>query len=153
MSGQGTVGLEIADELDRRRIIPDHLVLNVSGGGLAAGVSEALRNRFETLDISIVEPSGRNKMAHTLSKTTDPYRAPVTSTVMDALAGPTVGKHTRYALARHKPRTLTVSDTQALSLPWLQPSPRCDSSSNLAAQQPWGPCSPALRFMLVKPSS
>ena len=41
MAGQGTCGLEIAEQLNALQVVPDAVVINCSGGGLASGVAEA----------------------------------------------------------------------------------------------------------------
>lgn len=119
MSGQGTVGLEIVAELEARGIVPDELVLNCSGGGLAAGVAEVMRAAHPHLGVSLVEPAGRDKMAQAIAAdaagTESAYRLPAEPTVMDALAGPSAGRLTRAALAKHHPRMRTVTDAEALA--------------------------------------
>jgi threonine dehydratase len=42
MAGQGTVGLEIVEQISQRAVRPDALVVNCSGGGLASGVVTAV---------------------------------------------------------------------------------------------------------------
>ena len=113
MSGQGTVGLEIAEDLDRYGITPDAVLVNASGGGLASGVIEILRDRYPSIDAIIVEPAGRDKLGQSLAIGRPVSLAP-SSTIMDALAGPSVGEKTLSALARHRIRAVTVTDDQAL---------------------------------------
>ena len=113
MSGQGTVGLEIAEDLDRYGITPDAVLVNASGGGLASGVIEILHDRYPSIDAFIVEPAGRDKLAQSLALGRPVSLAP-SSTIMDALAGPSVGEKTHSALARHRIRAVTVTDDQAL---------------------------------------
>ena len=46
IAGQGTVGLEIANDLDRLDLEPDQVLICCGGGGLTAGTAVALRSRF-----------------------------------------------------------------------------------------------------------
>ena len=46
MAGQGTVGLEIVEQISQRAVRPDALVVNCSGGGLASGVVTAVAQAF-----------------------------------------------------------------------------------------------------------
>ena len=47
VAGQGTIGLELADQAPEAETV----LIPIGGGGLAAGISLALRERFETLRI------------------------------------------------------------------------------------------------------
>ena len=56
IAGQGTVGLEILEQLGRA---PDLVVVPVGGGGLLAGRRELLRERHPETRVVGVEPAGR----------------------------------------------------------------------------------------------
>ena len=55
IAGQGTVAVEILDQLGRE---PDLLVIPVGGGGLLAGVAEWLGEKHPAVEITGVEPVG-----------------------------------------------------------------------------------------------
>jgi threonine dehydratase len=55
IAGQGTVAVEILDQLGRE---PDLLVIPVGGGGLLAGVAEWLGERHPAVEVTGVEPVG-----------------------------------------------------------------------------------------------
>ncbi|TCN22782.1 threonine/serine dehydratase [Sinorhizobium americanum] len=57
VEGQGTVGLEIVEDLGKCGILPDAAFVPTSGGGLLAGVAICLRSAFDNLRITGVEPS------------------------------------------------------------------------------------------------
>jgi threonine dehydratase len=58
IAGQGTVGLEILDDLpDVRRI-----VVGVGGGGLCAGIAAAVRGRGSSAEIVGVQPAGADTL-------------------------------------------------------------------------------------------
>ncbi|MET0854674.1 MAG: threonine/serine dehydratase [Microterricola sp.] len=115
MSGQGTVGLEMSEELDRLDIRPDAVVVNASGGGLASGVIEAMTNAFPHIASYVTEPAGADKVADSLRLHSPQTLDVVPDTVMDALAGPSVGKKTFAALSRHSITGLTVTEEQAMA--------------------------------------
>lgn len=56
MSGQGTVGLEIADQLDGLGIVADTLYCPVGGGGLIAGIATAMEIRSPQTAVYAAEP-------------------------------------------------------------------------------------------------
>lgn len=56
MSGQGTVGLEIAESLHERGIWADAVLCPCGGGGLVAGVATAMNALSPTTDVYAVEP-------------------------------------------------------------------------------------------------
>ena len=60
IAGQGTVGLEILDQLGRA---PDVVVVPVGGGGLLAGVATLLREREPGIRVVGVEPAGAASMS------------------------------------------------------------------------------------------
>lgn len=59
IAGQGTVGLEILDDIDGN---PDFLVMAVGGGGLAAGVGSVFKQLSPETLVYGVEPSGAPAM-------------------------------------------------------------------------------------------
>jgi threonine dehydratase len=64
IAGQGTVGLEILDELpDARRI-----VAGVGGGGLLSGIAAAVRGRGSTADVVGVQPKGADNLRPSLAE-------------------------------------------------------------------------------------
>jgi threonine dehydratase len=62
-AGQGTVALEILDQLGRA---PDVVVVPVGGGGLLAGVATLLRERHPEVRVVGVEPAGAASMTAAL---------------------------------------------------------------------------------------
>ncbi|MGY0064020.1 threonine ammonia-lyase [Streptomyces sp. LZ34] len=115
MAGQGTVGLEIAEQARELGLTPDTVLVNCSGGGLAAGVITALNHEFEGLANHIVEPAGFDKMARSLAtgRVCSNPRPP--GGVMDAISGPVAGARPLAVLSRHEVTGLTVTDEEALA--------------------------------------
>ena len=65
IAGQGTVGLEILDQI---KMPVDYLFLPVGGGGLAAGVSTVFKALSPQTKIIGVEPAGAPSMSESLKK-------------------------------------------------------------------------------------
>src|SRR3981189_3426328 len=58
IAGQGTVGLEIAEDMTALGLTPDIVVAPASGGGLIAGVATAIKARFPQAVLIVAEPEG-----------------------------------------------------------------------------------------------
>jgi threonine dehydratase len=107
VAGQGTAGLEIAEQLGRK---PEQVLVPCGGGGLGAGIALALP---ET-EIVIVEPAGWDDMGRGLeigeivSVAND---AP--NTFCDALQTPRVSPITFSILQHRHAKALSVSDDEA----------------------------------------
>lgn len=114
MAGAGTVGLELAEDLLTQGVIPDTVVVNCSGGGLASGVLVAMEHHFPGIKKYIVEPTGYNQMARSLD-TGEVCSNPVArTTIMDGISGPVAGERPLRVLTKLGVTPLTVNDAQAL---------------------------------------
>lgn len=111
MSGQGTVGLEIVDQVREGGFTPDAIVLPCSGGGLSSGVIEAVRSAHPAAPF-VVEREGYPKMARSLASG-QVERVPAVPVFLDAIGSPTVGRHTLDVLSRHPVTPLEVTDDEA----------------------------------------
>lgn len=58
MAGQGTVGLEIVEQMAELQLRPDAVLVPCGGGGLMAGVSTAIKTQIPTVEMVGVEPAG-----------------------------------------------------------------------------------------------
>ena len=58
IAGQGTIGLEIAEDCAAAGLKPDAVLMPASGGGLSAGIGLAVRDWSGDTDIVLVEPEG-----------------------------------------------------------------------------------------------
>jgi threonine dehydratase len=65
MAGQGTVGLEILNQLKKT---PDYFIVPVGGGGLLAGLGAYVKSKNKNTKIFGVEPEGAPSMAKSLEK-------------------------------------------------------------------------------------
>ena len=105
MAGQGTVGLEIAEDL------PDvsEILVPVGGGGLLAGVATAIRGLRPGVSLVAVEPEGAAGafMSERVGHRVDLER---TESIADGLRTLGPGELTWEVLARRVDRFVTVSD-------------------------------------------
>ncbi|MCQ8828741.1 threonine ammonia-lyase [Streptomyces malaysiensis] len=115
MAGQGTVGLEIAEQARELGLTPDTVLVNCSGGGLASGVLTALNDAFPGLANHIVEPAGFDKMARSLAAGRVCANPRPSGGLMDALAGPVAGARPLAVLRHYDVTGLTVTDEEALA--------------------------------------
>jgi threonine dehydratase len=114
MAGQGTVGLELAEQLAEKGVRPDAVLVPCSGGGLSAGVTAAIRARYPDAAIHLVEPAGMAKMARSLVTGRPEVRDPRRVTIMDGLSGPRVGRRPLTALRAYAVGGLEVTDEEAM---------------------------------------
>lgn len=111
IAGQGTVGLEIANQTETRGA--DVLVC-CGGGGLTAGVALALEARAPGLRVRPVEPEGFDDVACSL-RAGQIAANPARPGLCDAILTPAPGKLTFPILQRLCGPGLVVSDAQALA--------------------------------------
>jgi threonine dehydratase len=107
IEGQGTVGLEITDQLG---MAPAMVVVPCGGGGLSAGIALALPDSL----IVPVEPAGWDDMARSLERGIIlPVETPAPPTRQDALQTPLVSPLTFGILHARGARGLAVTDEEA----------------------------------------
>ena len=103
VAGQGTVGLEILEDLPEVR----RIVVPCGGGGLAAGIALACADA----EIVVVEPEGWDDMRHSLEQgEIVPVSSDAPPTLCDALQTPRVSPITFDILKDRKARGLSVSE-------------------------------------------
>ncbi|MFL5150655.1 MAG: threonine/serine dehydratase, partial [Microvirga sp.] len=114
MSGQGTMGLEIVEQLREAGSEPDALLVNCSGGGLASGVITAVKHAFPDTRCYTVEPAGFDKMARSLKAGAPQKNERLTGSIMDALMAPAPGKLTLATLRANGAEGVSATDEEAL---------------------------------------
>lgn len=101
IAGQGTAGLEIAEEID-----PDIAIVPASGGGLCSGVSIALPNAR----IVACEPQGHDDIARSFASGKRERNEPGVRSICDGLLTEEMGDIT-YAIAKKRwERVAVISD-------------------------------------------
>lgn len=91
IAGQGTVGLEIADQLGALGLKADFALVCASGGGLVAGVTLGLRAANPAVKTWAVEPVGHERVAHSLARGERVTNAPGVRSICDALMADRMG--------------------------------------------------------------
>ena len=89
IAGQGTVGLEVVEDLPE----PDVVVVPVGGGGLISGISAAIKAAAPHARVYGVEPRGAAAMTQAL-QAGQPVRLQQIQTIADGLAAPSAGENT-----------------------------------------------------------
>lgn len=110
VAGQGTVGLEIADQLDEIGVSPlTRIVVNCGGGGLAAGIALACPD----VDVVPIEPEGWDDMLRSLDRgSIVPVGHDAPPTICDAIQTPRVSPITFGILAARHAKGAAVSDVE-----------------------------------------
>lgn len=114
MAGQGTVGLEIAQDLEQMGLKPDQALVNCGGGGLASGTFVALKHHFPAMDGYVVEPQAFDDVCRSLNTGSIQTVDFGARSVCDALLTPSAGELTFPILQSNAIKGLTVSDDEAL---------------------------------------
>lgn len=113
IAGQGTAGLELADEAARLSVVLDDVLVCCSGGGFAAGVALAMEAKSPPTRVHTVEPFGFDDYARSLKSGRRESNARPSGSICDALLSPQPGEMT---LAVNRPRVgegLVVTDAEA----------------------------------------
>ena len=110
ISGQGTCGLEIAEQLDEF----DSVVVPVGGGGLVSGISIAIKSLRPSTRVFGVEPEGARKMQMSM-EAGRPVEIESPSSIADGLIPSTVGELTLEACRKYVDRLVSVKDGEILS--------------------------------------
>ena len=85
IAGQGTVGKEIAEQLNEIKVTPDIYLCCVGGGGLIAGSSFYLKRNFSKIDNYSVEPEDFNDTLLSLRQNDIVPNKGLSSSICDAL--------------------------------------------------------------------
>lgn len=68
IEGQGTVGMEIMEQMEQNNKIPDYVILPIGGGGLSAGVCSWIKQVNPKIKIIGVQPMGAPSMYNSIKK-------------------------------------------------------------------------------------
>lgn len=112
IAGQGTVGLEIADQAERLGLAIDDVVVCTSGGGLVAGSALAIRALSPATRIWTAEPEGHDDHRRSLASGRRESNAPGTRSICDALLAPEPGAITFEINRRLLAGGLAVNDAE-----------------------------------------
>lgn len=110
IAGQGTVGLEIAQQCEELGLRPDRVLVNCGGGGLISGSATVLKSRFPDARVHTVEPEEFDDTARSLESGQREQVASNARSICDALQAHSPGKLTFEIMQRLLDNGLTVSD-------------------------------------------
>ena len=112
IAGQGTAGLEIAEDLAARGLSPDIVVVPASGGGLVAGVSTAVKAKFPDVRMIVAEPEGFDDHARSLRAGHREAHGAKGRTICDALMAAIPGEITFAINGRLLSGAVSASDAE-----------------------------------------
>ncbi|WP_333832614.1 threonine ammonia-lyase [Rubrimonas sp.] len=115
IAGQGTVGLEIAEQAREAGVARAEVLVCCGGGGLTSGVALALEGAAPGLRVRPVEPEGFDDVARSLRAGAPQRNARSAGSVCDAILTPAPGRLTLPVMARLCGPGIAVSDDAALS--------------------------------------
>ena len=119
IAGQGTMGIEIVEQIrEQTGVDPDAVVVPIGGGGLIAGVSVALKHLAPSAQIFGVEPE-RAATFHAAREAGHPVFVKVGKTLADGLATPDVGANA-FETANPLLDGLVLVDEASISLAVLR---------------------------------
>jgi threonine dehydratase len=114
IAGQGTAGLELAEQARALDAIPDAALIPCGGGGLIAGCSLALAELCPGIEIFAVEPEAFDDTRRSLAAGTRLANPAGARSICDALLVPSPGELTFEINRRLLAGGLAVSDEEVL---------------------------------------
>jgi len=110
MAGQGTVALEILDQVDGI----DDVVVPIGGGGLIGGIAVALKESKPSIKVYGVEPTGAAVMRKSLDAGY-PVRLESMKTIADGLAAPMAGERTFAIVQKYVDDVVLVEEEEIMT--------------------------------------
>jgi len=109
MAGQGTLGLEIMEDLPGTTDI----IISIGGGGFEGGVSTAVKAIKPGIKIFGVETVGADAMSQAL-KAGHPVELPAITSIAKTLGAPSVSPQTLALAQEHLEEVIVVTDDEAV---------------------------------------
>lgn len=114
IAGQGTVGLEITQDMTAQNMTVDVVLVCTGGGGLTAGVALAVKHAFPAAKVFTCEPEGFDDYARSLKSGALEKNATASGSICDAILTPTPGEIGWQLNKELVSGGLAVSDLEAL---------------------------------------
>ncbi len=112
IAGQGTVGLEIAQQCEELGVTPDSVLVNCGGGGLISGSATALKAYYPEVSIHTVEPEEFDDTARSLASGKREHISDGARSICDALQAHAPGILTFAIMRELLAEGLVVSDEE-----------------------------------------
>jgi len=106
IAGQGTIGLEILEDLPD----VDVVVVPIGGGGLLSGVATALKLSKPSVKVFGIGPEGASSMDRSFREKKLVTLSDMPETIADGIRTPLVGDHTLQQTLEYVDDVITVSD-------------------------------------------
>ena len=114
IAGQGSTGLEIAEQAAAAGIEEADVLVCCGGGGLTSGIALALAHRAPSFNVRPVEPEGFDDVTRSLSVGARQTNNRMGGSICDAILTPSPGVLTFPLLKAHCGPGLVISDNEAL---------------------------------------
>ncbi len=114
MAGQGTCGIEIAEDAAALGVVFDEVLVPCSGGGLAAGIATALSELSPASRVVAVEPEHYDDLVRSLNSGERVANGPGPPSICDALMVDKPGALTFPILQAKAARAVAVCDDDVL---------------------------------------
>ncbi|OBY28732.1 threonine ammonia-lyase [Leisingera sp. JC1] len=114
IAGQGTCGLEIAEQATTAGIAKADVLVNCGGGGLSSGITLALEARAPGLRVRPVEPEGFDDVTRSLAAGEIRQNPSLSGSICDAILTPQPGEITFPILSRLCGPGIVVTEDEAL---------------------------------------
>ncbi|MCL5776563.1 threonine/serine dehydratase [Limibaculum sp. FT325] len=115
IAGQGTVGLELAEQARAAGLREADVLVCTGGGGLASGIALALEAEAPGLRVRTAEPAGFDDWKRSLAAGERLRNPSESGSVCDAIVTPSPGALTWPILSRRAGPGLAVTDDEALT--------------------------------------
>lgn len=113
IAGQGTIGLEIAEQCGSLGVKPDAVIVCCGGGGLISGTALALSDTLPGVPVFAAEPADFDDTKRSLEGGRRVGNDPSARSICDALLSPMPGEITFALNSRLLKGGLTVTDDEA----------------------------------------
>jgi threonine dehydratase len=113
IAGQGTAGLELAEQAEALGVTLDDVLVCCSGGGLTAGIALAMAAKSPATRVHTVEPEGFDDYARSLRSGSIERNARPSGSICDALMSVAPGEMTFAINSKLLGEGLVVSDAEA----------------------------------------
>lgn len=123
IAGQGTCGLEIAEQAAEEGVTEAEVLVCCGGGGLTSGIALALEAKAPDMRVRPVEPAGFDDVTRSLASGGLMRNNQMSGSICDAIITPSAGQLTWPILHRLCGAGLVVTDEEALkavALAWAR---------------------------------
>ncbi|UWQ33416.1 threonine/serine dehydratase [Leisingera sp. M527] len=114
IAGQGTCGLEVAEQAADKGVAKAEVLVNCGGGGLSSGIALALEARAPGLRVRPVEPEGFDDVTRSLAAGEIQQNPSPSGSICDAILTPQPGEITFPILSRLCGPGLVITEEEAL---------------------------------------